>query len=689
MKNFLFNLFHKTTTGKKEHYFGLILKEEEGLGMLLEIDQDQKKIKKIDEKKFVYSNSWEQIIEDVDEILYELENTNKTRVEKVIFFLYSHLVDQKSKEIKKPYLDKIKNLAKKLELKPLGFIEHHEALSLYLNQKEEAPLTSVIVELDKSSVSLFMYKGGALIFCDSIAKTEDLIIDLETIFNKTKGEIILPSRIIIFNSGELEDESNKIINHLWKEDLFIQIPRVEVLNYEELKEALLFSFSQQVFKEGKPNIIEKKKQEEKDVLGFMIGKDIREAVKDQFTEDKIVGPNFVLPATFKLPEFFIKFRSRPQTSFLVLIGLVLILASIFSVLFYLHKASLVVYFQGKKIEKELNIVGSFKVSSQKSELLIKKISEIVEEEDSLNTTGKKTIGEKARGEVTIYNSGLAEKEFKKDTALTASNGIKFFLDVDVKVASASQSLTSDGNLLTVTGKTKAKVTADEIGPLGNIDKNEKLKIDDFALNLFFALPNASFSGGNKQELQTVSKEDMKKLKDLLTEKIKKAGNSIVKNKLKDDQIIEKLTKTETVGENYSKELGEETKNFSLNIKSKVTFYTFNKNNMKQVILNSLSSLIDPNYVLSQDNINYSLKKAEEKDQKVVLTTDISAKTIVKIDKKQLMNELMGKSLNELEKRVKEKFKAKGYEVKIKTNLPFLKSRLPFFEKNIDLVIKSL
>lgn len=685
MKNFLFNLFRKTTEiGKKEYYFGLILKEEEGWDLLLEIDQRQNKIRKIDEKKFIYSDSWEQINDDVDKVLFELEKKNNIRVEKTILILYSHLVDQKTKEVKKPYLGKIKHLVKELELKLLGYIEHHEAISLYFKKTEGVPLTSIIIELDKSSVSLFIYKGGEFVFSDSIARTEDLIADLQTILDKIKEEIILPSRMVIYNSSGLEEESDKIITHRWQENLFIQIPKVEILNYEKLKEILIFSFSQQIFEGGKVSIIKEKKQEE--ILGFVIGKDIKEIVSRPQMEteiseaEELQEDKFQLRLPFRLPPLPIKFNLELQAPVLLLIGLVLIFSSIFVVLFYLHKASLDVYFQGKKIEKEIDI---------KDEPLIKKIDEIVEKEDSIGTSGKKIVGEKARGEVTIYNSDLTEKEFTKDTVLTTSSGIKFILDAAVKVASASQSLTSDGNLLTVTGKTKAKITAYDIGPSGNISKDEKLKIGEFPLSLFFALPTASFSGGSKQELQTVSKEDMNKLRELVLEKIKTEGNTAITNKLKNIQIIDKLTKIEIIDEKYSKELAEETKNLSLKIKSKVTFYTFNKNDARKVIFNSLSGLIDPNYELSVNSINYALKKVEEKDEKIVLTVDVSAKTMVKIDEKQLVHQLLGRSLSDAEKVIKEKFKARAYEVKIKKDLPFLKSRLPFFEKNIDLRIKSL
>jgi len=679
MKNFLISLFRKSGKAEKKGcYFGLVLKEAEGQALLLEVNQEEKKARIIAERKFVYSNSWEQLVDDIDDVLFELEKENNTQVEKTIFIFYSHLVNQKTKEIKEPYLQKIKQLVRELELKPLGYIEYHEAVSLYLKEKEEIPLTSLIIELDKSSISLLLYKGGELIFSQSTAKTEDLISDLETMFNQIKREIILPSRLIIYDSEGLEEQVEKIVTHRWSKDLFFQLPRAEILNKERLKEALIFSFSQQIFGERQVELREEKKQEE--ILGFVIGKDIQETVRHPQEKVVIQKPEKLIP---------IKWKFLPHSSLLVLIGFFLIILAIFTELFYFHQASLVIYFPGKKIEKELKINGSFQSPPKNNEILIEKINQEVAEEDSLTTSGKKIVGEKAKGEVTIYNSSFSEKEFKKGTSLTSSSGIEFILDTDVKVASASQSLTAEGNLLTVTGKAKATITASQIGPAGNIDKNDKLKIDNFALNLFFALPNSPFSGGSKREIQTVSRDDLEKLKTLVNDKIKRKGISLVKNKLTNNQILEKLIKLQTIEEKYSKELGEEAKNLSLAVKDRLTFYTLNKDSLKQLLLKSLAKSTEPPYELSPESINYSLKEEEEKEEKVILTVAVSAKTIAKVDKKQLFTELVGKNSPQVEKIIKEKFKALGYEMKIKTNLPFLKSRLPFFGKNIELTIKSL
>lgn len=672
----IFNLFKfKKEVKEKDYYFGLILKKEDGVGLILEVDQVQKKIKIVDEKSFIFSNSWEELTDDIDQVLFELENRNKIRVEKVIFFLYSHLVDQKNYQIKEPYLTKIKRVVKELDLKPLGFIEPHEALSVYLTQKEETPLTSIIIEIDKLSLSVFVYKGGRIVFHQLVAKTDSLPSDIETAFEENKEKIILPSRMIIYNSQNLDKEVSKLFTYRWQEELFIQIPKVETISFEKIKEALVFSFSQQILTEEETKPLEEKKEE---VMGFLIGKDIKEKKEPLLTS--IEKP--LIEKKEKKP-FFFKFNFNLNLKFppfsLALIGLGLLFFSFFVLFYFFHQASVTLYFPGKNLKKELEI--------KKDQLKITKLEKIVKEENSLQTTGKKIIGEKAKGEVTIFNSTPTEKEFKKGTNLETTNGIKFVLEENVKVASASQSLTSEGNVLTVTGKSKAKVIAFEIGVSGNISKEEKLKIADLPLNSVFAIPNQSFTGGSQQEIQTVSKSDMEKLRSLVLEKMKQKGISMIKKEIKDQQIIEDLTQLELISEKFSKELGEEAKNLSLKTEGKIIFFVFKKEDMKKIIINYLKNFLDSDYQLSEKNISFQLKKLDKEKESFIVYA--WGKALVKRNKNELVREIKGKKLEQAGKIIKEKFKALGYEIKIKKNLPFLNQYLPFFEKNIQLRIESL
>ena len=175
---FLSSLFRRSI--QKEYFFGLLLKENKGIGYI--ISGEHKRLSLVAKKEFVFSNGWENLSENVDEILFKLENETKCRIEKTIFFLFSHLVDDKTKEIRRPQLQKIKELTKNLEIKPIGYIECFEAVSDYLQRQEGMPLTSILIELDDKSVDVFVYKGGHKIHNYVVSRTDNIVDDLEVVF---------------------------------------------------------------------------------------------------------------------------------------------------------------------------------------------------------------------------------------------------------------------------------------------------------------------------------------------------------------------------------------------------------------------------------------------------------------------------------------------------------------------------
>ncbi len=230
----------------KEIFVGLALRDGAGTVMLIKGDREQKQVDIIDEKQFVFTNSWENLIEDVDETLYQLEQKNNIHADKVILFLYSHLVDQEASHIKQPYLSKIRDLAKEMELELMGFVEFHEAIALYGEHIENMALTASVVEVDKSVVTLFIYKGGKLVNTLSSSKTEDLNADLEGLFTQLKGDF-LPTKIVIYDSLGVDGDIESVLTHQWSEDLFVQIPQVEIVPEQKLKQALLQAFGLQLF----------------------------------------------------------------------------------------------------------------------------------------------------------------------------------------------------------------------------------------------------------------------------------------------------------------------------------------------------------------------------------------------------------------------------------------------------------
>lgn len=706
----MFSFFKKNNNlPEKEYYFGLILKENDGVGMILEIDKLSKKVSVFDLKKFTFSNHWEAIVEDVDGVISELEEANKIKTTNAIFFVYSHFLEKGITKVKKQYLDKIKKICKELALKPLGFIPFHESVISYLKKKEQTALTGILIELDSNNLTLYVLKGGDVFYEEKIDSSTDFILDLENIFAKISGNLVLPSRIIIYDSDKIEKESTRIITHNWDSKLFIQIPRVEIINEEKLKQSVIDSFTDQLFYEEK-NI----NQEEvlDDQTGFLIEEDISEDEqlnpKDflKKTEDSyetkeenqevsyketlrteevdIKNKNFFLffkpffskinNATYFLKNF--TFSNTKNTYIIGALGLFFLIVIIsFGFFYFFYKADITVYLDSQKIQKEIDL-------SKEIQFLVKE--DEVDKTETLTTTGKKTIGEKAKGDVTVYSYFSGEKTLKKGTIVTTESGIKFVLNEDVKTASASESLGQKQ-----AGKQKTTLVAYDIGPAANIDKNVKMKVEDYSTDDIYVVSDSTFTGGVKKDIQVVSVNDIAKLRTIVLDNVKNESGPLVSIDQKNEKIIDNLTKTEISSEKFSKEAGEEATSVIITAKVKKTFYTVSNSQIKDIIKNSISSEILSGYEVLPANIAFDVSKAEY-DKKGNLTFIItsSSKSTYIVDKQKIIADAKGKDITEFEKLIKDKYKAKNLNINSISPTLIFRDKLPFFEKNITLRVES-
>jgi hypothetical protein len=775
----MFNFFNKTSNSAIKFYFGLILREDDGVGMILKIDETNHSISILDESKFNYSNSWERIVEDVDQVISRLENQNNLKVKQVIYFVYSHMVSQSDKQIKPIYLNKIKKIAKELELKPLGYIAYHEALVNYFRRIEESPLTSTIIELDKNSISIFIYKGGVVTYSNEIASTElsNLVGDLEVAFTKASSgnKAFLPSRMILYDSHNIEKESTKIITHHWNENLFIQIPRVEVITMDKIKEALINCFSDQLFEitSAKNEIVNNDSYQEEDfeedvepekpkniddfqkveilddekmdfvedptslklrgagpsiveglvpdvVEGFSIGKDIRDSSqisniksshfvntsrdkqisnienqKSDYVSSRIADEdfrnndnNFLKPENGfeKMFSFVKSIFSKFSIGSIgmknigvvapAIVGIVLILSAVFIYLYFFHRADVIVNFNSQKIEKEID------VSNLNFQSVDKEITKTVE----MVTTGKKTIGESAKGTVLISSLFSSEKILKKGTVLsTVTSNIKFLLNEEIKIPSRSGSML-DGNVSP--GKVRADVTGFEIGPNGNIEKGQKMKVEEYSTDDVVAVSENNFTGGIKKDIQTASLDDYARLRKEAENQINIDASDSAKTDLNGSKIVPELTSIDVVSEKFSKELNTEATSISLTEVSNVKYMTYKDLDIKKIISDSISKDVPLGFELKNENISYQFIEATDNNGEIKATIKVNIKLMQKIDRSKLLNDLVFKNINEVETMVKKNYNAVSLSVKPLSEISFINNYLPLFSKNINLRIES-
>lgn len=665
----------------KDYYLGIFLKENQGVIMIF--SKEATGLELIDREKFNFTNGWENLVEDVDETLYKLEKNLDFEMKKTIFFVYSHLVDDKIGDIKSVYLQKIKQLVKALEFQALGYIECYEAIGYYLEKTEQISLTSILIEIDQSRLGIFVYKGGKLDAKLNLARTDNIIADLTEGLKEIKQKTILPARIILYDSGDLDDTATKIISHRWSGDLFVQIPKVDIIAEDEVINGLMGIFGEQLKVVAPAKREEKTVDERRETFGFVLNGDVGKAApisveREQINQSESGPPkNILAELTAKFMAMFPKpspknYRANLSGKILPIIGIVIIVAVFFVNEYFFHKAELTLFLPTQVMEKTAKVDVNYRIASASADFT-----------ESAVTTGRQDVGDKARGAITIHNFDDNPKTFAKDSVLS-SGDYKFTLDADVTVPAAS--LTSDGSAK-LPGKNTGAVTATAIGPGSNLAANQRFVFDGLSATTFFAVNDTALSGGTKKQIQTVSKKDQDGLKALILQKSKNSIPDI--QVLPGEVIATSLSKVDFSKLNFSKEIGEEASNLTLKATVSATQYLYDRKAFIDQALPLFQSDVQSGFQLDANNIAYSSDKITLIDNSMEINSDIKAKAVIKIDTNDIKKSLVGKNQTSLRNILKDQFKIEGYNLTIKEPLPFLKNVMPFFSSNITLTSSSL
>jgi len=673
-------------------YLGIILKQKGGAVWILEKKETVLTLKI--KKKFFYTNGFENIIEDVDYVLTAIEQEKVPVVKdikKTIFCLSSFFVDEEGK-IKKIYLAKLKELVKKLELEALGYLEISAAIIEQLEKKEGLLLSFIFLEINQTSFRFIVRKTGKTIFIQDFAKTDNFLLDFYEALSKVKDYSPLPIRIIIWDEEDLNQERDILTNHSFKEDYFIQPPRIETLYEQDIEKMLVDSLNQHLVFNYPVDQEKNEVTEKKEVMGFLIGEDIQ-LIKDenQISQNKNLGKKlgdfqlknllhqflkvfnqFKLVGGKLLSILLIKKLKIPS---LLAFFIFLIFGSFIIDEYFFHYARITIYLPVKKVEDQVKIETSFDN--------LKQIKTVLKTEATIKASGEKTTGEKARGEVNLYNYTFLEKDFNAGTLLEA-NGLKFVLESDVKVASASQI-----GEMRQPGKSKASVVATFIGEEGNLKKGTIFKIDDLSIDNFFAKNDNDFSGGSHRKIKFFDLEDKEKLDKITVQSIEKKADLYLKDKKNNNFFIEPLKVIEIKNKSYSKEVGEEADTVSEKAEAHISYYFLPKNDLEKKLTSILKTKLPNGYYLSQEKVKYQLIKVEKDTNTIKLIFNCVGDGIKKIDQMKITKELVFVNENDIKKILHEQYQINKINYENKKRIPLFKSRLPIFEKNIKLLERSL
>ena len=499
-----------------------------------------------------------------------------------------------------------------------------------------------------------------------------------------------------------------------KKDIKEEKGEEEVLETEEVKgdEEEIHKTEQEEVKE----ISKEDKEGLTQVFGFIKGKDIKEeriepqppesVYKEPIPQESPLETEEKKPFQIKMPKvqlgWFKRFDfSSLFSSFKSLLGnksglvltlsvgvLVIIFITLSFLYWYLPKASIILFVEPQTLEKEFLISLDISLSSpnkEKSLLPAQEIETTVIGSKTKETTGTKLIGEKSKGEVTIYNNTSQTRTFDQGTEIYGPSDLVFTLDEDVSVAAES---TQSGELYGIPGKSIVLVTAEEFGSEGNLASGSEFSIANYARSDFIASNDSSFSGGTSREIQAISEDDQDGLLAELKEELKQKGLSQLHNELGvQDKLVEESVELKISEEDYSGKVGQESNQISLDLELKIIALTFNEEDFEELIKEEIMSSVpsDFDYNSSQTQTSFELEDVE--DDVYTFEAQFKADLTPKFDLEAIKNNLVGKKpaigktyLNNLPN-------VESFEVKITPRLPDRLATFPRVEKKINIEVE--
>jgi len=650
--------------------------------------------------------------------------------------------------VKESKLTTLQKVCQKLALKPLGFVVTPEAIAHYLKQKEGGLPSAILLSLEETEIVVSLIVKGKFLGSKLVGRSDNLALDLEEGLLRFNFQEVLPNRILLIEDSEAEDieeMKHTLVAYPWvspngdKKLNFLQLPRVEVAEKEFEVTAVVVAGCRELGldkespaqktilpldteEEGKeevaavaePTVGEGLPEED---FGFVKDKDILvespleeeeektevpkiETVTEESQTVEVPQTSFGFLFSSKLAAFWHwcknlvhlpkpAFRFSAPRGLLLLAGILAAgLVAVFLLFWQTAKAEVKIFIQPQKIEEEFEFVLSAKaeaVDAEEMTVPARETSVKVVGEKTANVTGKKTVGDKATGEVVVYNRTDEVKSLAKDAVLKGPGELKFVLKDEVKIASKTADLAEGVDKW---GEAKVGVEAKEIGAEYNLAADSILTFENFpSTSLLVKNPNA-FSGGTSREIQAVSKEDRASLqKALLAQLEGEAKQEIQAQIAEGDQLLSDSVKLKDQTNRFDHEVGDEAS--SINLKSEASFTAlFVKQEDFEILTEKvMAELVPEGYQRKKEAGESSFSLKDEK--KRLYLAQVNQEFWPEIKLNEIPDQLKAQSLAKGKASLEGLNQVVGLEIKIKPKLFSSFKFFPLKRENINVVLQTL
>ncbi len=615
------------------------------------------------------SNDEETLLEAVDTAI-----ANFPAAAEILFALPDDWVNgQGIAQTKKPLL---RTLTQKLELHSVGFVVTAEAVIARLTEQSNTPFSAVCVFVEEQSFVVSCVRHGQSSSLIRVGRSGESVNDLMEAFSRLKATD-LPSLLVLStlsaSDEELQELANEITSNNWNPSLFQQLPKILHIEPKQVLIAVSQTGGKEVAK----------------VLGFATAKPEAAHTPPSFTpvvapqqeeteeptqeeelvhDDDMDGQRASLLSRLPKPVLV-------GGVILLLLGVAGALAS-FLFLPNLTKATVAITSKSNQLSMSQTVILDPKAESPtESTLPVSLSSTQVTGSKEVPTTGKKTVGDKAKGTVTIYNKTSQAKSFPAGSTVKFGK-LSFVTDEEVSVASASSTMSE-----TVHGKATVKATASVPGEESNIGSNQELIVGTYDQSAFIAKSETAFIGGNSKSVTSVTQKDQDEAVKALTVDLKEQAKEAVKLTANEVQEVIVLDDLVVTSKTFNQPVGAEASSVSVTMNASASGLLYTKGQMQSFAKEKLQiqaagqSLVEPSVTVEVTGQKLLGK------QQVELTLALSAQSKPTVDPTSIAKILAGKNLEESKAFLDSQDSIASYT--ITTSPSFLRvftSKLP---KNVD------
>lgn len=343
----------------------------------------------------------------------------------------------------------------------------------------------------------------------------------------------------------------------------------------------------------------------------------------------------------KVPNFE-KFRSK---IFLIAGGFVLLMILGYVCFFVLPKANVVIKTDNLSVSTSVDFTADTNADSvDKEQSIVPATSKDVKKTDTEKgaATGKKNVGEKATGTVTLQNCTRADGALTIPAGTPVSNnGFVFLLDDAAVLPSSSF---SGGGTCRTPGAT-FDVTAQSSGDEYNLSGGRSFAVSGY--NGVNGTDSSAMSGGTTKNVTIVSQDDVNTLKAKLVDKSKDAARDELKKDFEDDGLFP-LTETFTNSEpaiTATPAVGSESSDVSVTAVTTYTMLGVKRDDLRGLVEEEAKKQIDTSkQAISNDGLDSAIfrlvDKGNGKVQKLSVQTQVETGT--HIDEDDLKKQIAGK-----------------------------------------------